>query len=217
MFDINEIKKADDKRGTSSIVKKLRYLLFSFKEEADRIRKKEEFTGVNQYFSDSEMDDIRMQVEKMEHFDGWINFGITFDVVWAGLYIDTDNRGAPVDVFWRPGFHGADRQLIFPIRLTHVNKVKRMETTYKDTRKIMELEIPPGLKNEVMKNKKKQAEYLERQMVGQTLPGGDTFAKETIKADKIQRAVDEQKALNDKLKAIAKEEREENNGSEGNQ
>jgi len=209
MFDINKIEKEKGK-SKSFEVKKLRYLLFSFKEEADRIRKKEEFVVVNEKFSDTEMLDIKKQVEGMEHFDGWINFGTTFDVVWAGLYIDTDNRGKPIDVFWRPGFHGADRQLIYPIRLTHVNKVKRMETTYKDTRKIMELEIPAGLKNEVLKNKKKQSEHLERQMIGQALPGGDTFAKETVKADKIQRAVDEQKVLNDKLKAIAQEERDEN-------
>lgn len=218
MFDINEVNRLEKEGKSSSlIVKKLRYLLFSLKEKEERESKGEEFNIVNPDFSVSEINDIKKQVEEMEHFDGWANFGTTFDVVWAGLYVETDNQGNPTDVFWRPGFHGSERQLIFPIRLTHVNQVKRMETTYKDTRKIMDLDIPEGIKNEVMKNKKKQKEYLERQMVGQALPGGDIFAKETVKASKIQKAIDEQKALNEKLKAIAKEEREERGLSDNEQ
>ena len=209
MFDLNAMK-PDNPRDNVRVLKNFRYLLFTFKSEEEKTARGEAFIHENKNFTAEEALSIKEQIEEMEFFDGWSNFGDTFDVVWVGLYVETDNRNNPLDVYWRPGLHGADRQLIFPVRLTRINSIKRMELTYKDTREVMKLEFPEALKNEVLKNKAKQQEIMERQMIAQMLPGGDVFAKKTIKENKIKKAMEEQKALNDRLKEIAKEEREAN-------
>lgn len=182
MTDI--INKTDNDRIN---LKNLRYFLFSRKtEEVDN--KKIDYKLSSIKFTKTEGKKILKEIESMEFFDGWDNFGDTWDVLWVGLYLEMDKKtNKPTDVYWKPGFFGSDRKLVYPLKLVNKNSIGRMETTFQDNRKIMDVEIPQELKRFMLKA---DPEAIERQMIGEKLSGGDEFAadmKDQIEREKKER------------------------------
>lgn len=187
-------------------LKKFRYFLFSIKTEITEERKID-YKSSAIIFTKAEGNKIKKQIESMEHFDEWENFGDTWDVLWAGLYVTIDERTRkPKEVFWRPGFFGSDRKLVEPVSLVVKNKVGRMETTFDDTRRLFQVEVPHHLKAAMMEMRK---DVMEDQMIGEVLPGGEGFAaaeKEKMRMEDEERKrrelLSQQRAIAEQLSKI---------------
>lgn len=183
-------------------LKTFRYLLFAFKTE-ELENKKPDYKSSAIVFTKKEATKIKKEVEAMEKFDGWKNFGDTWDVLWAGLYVEIDDRTRqPKEVYWRPGFHGPDRRLVTPVSLVVKNNIGRMETTFDDTRRLFQLEIPEHLQTALMRMER---DVMEDQMIGEVLPGGDGFA--AAKKEQMRREEEERKKreLQEKQRQIEEE------------
>jgi hypothetical protein len=183
-------------------LKSLRYFLFAKKTEALEDKKVEyKLNAIN--FTKKEGTKICKEIEAMDHFDGWSNFGETWDVLWVGLYLEIDSRkNEPKDVYWKPGFFGSDRKLVEPLRLVNKNTIGRMETTFQDNREVMGLEIPDHLKRFMMSMDR---DALETQMIGEKLSGGDEYAQDKKAQIEFEKKEQRKRELLARQREIAEE------------